>query len=194
MKSKKKDHRYGAFGHAMEIVVDQQMLNGDWNRHTTEFLMKRILKLGKIPEDLAYGRSKEFGELNQFALPELLLMRLRTRRMRVSLPPSPEYPNGRAIRVRALHNVPSGKPLDLKRAEDPDAYAKTGLWVRTVDMTVEEADQVDQYYRRRRQSARADAIMVAAIKKVLDTKPVDTTALDCWDEILLEIAKTLLAG
>ena len=194
MKSKKPEHRYGAFGHAMEIVVDQQMMNGDWNRHTTEFLMKRILKLAKIPETLVYGHSKELGELNQFALPELLLMRLRTRRMRVDLPPSPDHPIDRAIRVRALHNVPSGKPLDLKRAEDPDAYAKTGLWVRTVDMTVAEADQVDQYYRRRRQNARADAVMVSAIKKVLDTKPVDTTARDCWDEILVEIAKTLVNG
>ena len=60
----------------------------------------------------------------------LLLEQLRTARIVVDLPPTDECPEGHFISPRALHTIPTGKLPDPRRADDPNVYAKPGLWVR----------------------------------------------------------------
>jgi hypothetical protein len=59
---------------------------------------------------------------------ELMLEKLRSARLKIELPSADEYPDGRIITIRSVHTIPTGKPFDPRRADDPDTYAKTGLW------------------------------------------------------------------
>ena len=183
--------RYGKFGYGMAIIINQQLMAGDYSHNTTEALFKRCLQMGKIKDTRITEKDPDFGYLNQFSLPELLLMQLRTRRIPVAIPPCPKYPDGKMERARALHNVPNGKPLDLNRAKDKLAFSKIGLWVRTYDLLVGEADLIDQMYKRRKTNAQVDTITIAATAQVLARNPADTKALDVWDDILEQIAVNL---
>lgn len=181
---------YARLGAGISVVVGQ-VRNGHWNHSTTEFLMRRAIKCAGLKEDDYFTPSPKDGDLRNFGLTECILERLRTVRMSIALPASTLHPLGRVIRVREIQNVATGKPLDQKRAEEDDSYARQGLWVLTQDLTVEEAARVKHGYTRRRHDAKPDEVTIVAIETVLARHPARTVARDVWPEIVHEIDQAM---
>lgn len=185
-----KRREYGAYQKARDIVVEQVAL-GQWPSATTDTLVKRAVDLAKIPHEIAYGSNKHFGQANWYAMNELMLDKLRKLYMPVLLPPSEEFPDGKLINPRAVYNVPTGRPMDPKRAEDPDAHAKAGLWIHIFRFQVEEAEEQMRRYQQRRSDSAATIATVRATDLVLHRAPPLTYAKDVWEEILRQIARFL---
>lgn len=181
---------YGKLGLGVTAVI-KQVMDGKWSHASTEALMRRAVELAKEPVKKYFESNPGNGDFNNFGLTEMILEKLRTRRIEIKLPPDDEHPKEWAIHPRAIHNVPTGKPLDPKRAEDPEAFAKTGQWVRTVDLTHEEADRVRLSYAKRRKDSHEDEVTIEAIVEVLLRYPPKTHAREVWPEVVIEIERLI---
>lgn len=173
---------YGAYQKARDIIIAQVAANA-WPSATTDFLVRRAVDLARIPDDIAYGRSKYYGQGNHYLMNELMRDKLRKIENDVFLEPCPEFPDGKMIHPRAVYNIPTGRPLNRKRAENPEAFAKMGLWVHIRRFQASEANLQIMRYRQRRSDSAETIATVEATDAVLRQCPPLTYANDVWDDI-----------
>lgn len=185
---------YGILGKGLDMVM-AQAADGAWSHATTDSLKRQILKVARhkrLSEATFLATDPVWGDLHDFGMTELVLEKLRTVRMLVILPPTDRYPTERPERVRVIHNVPTGKPLDPKRAEEQDAFSKVGLWIPSKRLSMVESQRVRTiFYSRRRHDARPDEALLQAIENVLQDYADGDRAIDHWDDILAEMSRLL---
>lgn len=187
---------YGMIEKGLSTVIAQAAA-GAWDHHTTDSLKRQVLRATRnkqLTADAFLATDPLIGDLHDFGMTELVLEKLRTVRMQIILPPTELYPDERPERVRVIHNVPTGKPLDPKRADDPNAFSKVGQWVPSKSLSMVQSQRTRAvFYLRRRHDAKPDEALLQAIENVLRRYGEQDRARDHWDEILAEMSRIMAA-
>jgi hypothetical protein len=206
--------QYGKFQKGLAEVITQ-ILDGQWDHASTERLLARVHQEARIPASRIMPVTDDYGELMEFGATELLLEKLRTTRavLLVTRDPTPldDLPDPTDInaiddwnrlaaeialrddveklRPRTIHNIPSGRPVDKRRALDPTAAARTGQWVTNPNLNFPESGQVESSYQRRRSDSASTLMLASTIRTVLNGMDESTKARLLWREVMAQMRK-----
>lgn len=163
----------------------QEVLNGHWAGATTEKLSRLMCEHAGLSYDDIVRPCPKTGDLAGLAMYYLTQSTMKNQTLVMVLP------SGRPVKWRAVRSIKWGKPRDKRRAEDEDAYAREGVWIRFKDLKAQDSGKLAGYYIRRQFDSDDDRKVIDATRRVLARHDPDTRVEDVWDEIIAEIDKAI---
>jgi hypothetical protein len=182
----------------------QEVQAGAWPSVTTDRLVELAVDYSnvgarkpRVPSERYTTPSEIDGDLLNYGLYEIVLQMLRKLSWEdvVDCPPTAQYPDGkRPIKDRSIWNVRTGRPKNPKQAENPDVFAKAGLWIPYFGMRAEQSERLRDYQTRRHNDSAESRIIVRATDDVLHRHTATTAVRDVWAEVKEEISDGLMRG
>jgi hypothetical protein len=98
--------------------------------------------------------------------------------------------DGTRVRLRSIANVKNGKPLNRKRAQDPDAHGLEGIWIPFKALRKDQMSRIRDYYIGRERDSQLMKMVTRVAGEVLRPHDDSTSIGNVWEEFVQELNKS----